>query len=98
MLSISFLKNWNCLDLVVKDERWAYYSEKSNLYETQGGWHLLSVSMWGSVWGYFFLTTKMMSFKDDTSLPRERENQAFMLRIIEEQLEMMNMRFDEQFE
>jgi hypothetical protein len=40
----------------------------------------------------------MMSFKDDTSLPRERENQAFMLRIMEEQLEMMNMRFDEQFE
>jgi len=39
-----------------------------------------------------------MSFKYDTSLPREGENQAFMLRIMEEQLEMMNMRFDEQFE
>lgn len=43
-----------------------------------------------------FLTTKMMSCKDDTSLPRERKNQD--LQIIEEQVERMNMRFDERFE
>jgi hypothetical protein len=40
----------------------------------------------------------MISFKDDTSPSKKKKNQAFMLQVIEYQLERINMRFDEWYE
>jgi len=40
----------------------------------------------------------MMASEGDTSLPKKKENQAFMVQAMKQQLKRMDIRFDELFE